>query len=91
MSTKFEIVRTEHDEYIKTKFDKYKSEISSSVDMKILTLSYKKYTSSYDQPSSDLIKFPLLNSPDFHPHASKFIKHISFMNLEGNTLFKIQK
>ena len=43
-----------------------------------------------NQHSSDLIKFPLLKSPYFHPHLSQFIKHLSFMNLESDTLLQIK-
>ena len=56
ISTKFEIAITENEEYIKMKFDEYKAEIYSSINMKLLTLRTNKYPSSYYQPSSDLIK-----------------------------------
>ena len=59
--------------------------------MKASALNSYKYPSSYDQPSADLIKCPLLKSPDFHSHASQFTKHFSFMTLEGDTLLQIQK
>ena len=61
--TKFEIAETEIEETMKMKLDEFKSETSSSVDMKLLTLSSDKYTSSYEKPSSDLIKWSLFKSP----------------------------
>ena len=74
--TKFDTERIENEEYFKMKFYGFKSTESSPIDTGIPNLSSKKSTSSYDQPSSDLIKWPLLNSPDFHSHASKFTKHL---------------
>ena len=69
----------------------FKSKISSSIGMEISTLNSNKSTSSYDQNSADLIRWPLLEKPYFHSHESQFTKHLSFMNLEGDTLFQIQK
>ena len=47
--------------------------------MELVTINSNKYPSSYDQPSDDIIKWPLLKSPEKYSHASQFTKHISFM------------
>ena len=83
ISTKFDTERKENEDYFKMKLDKFKPRAYSSIDMKAFSLNSKKSTSSYDQPSADIIKWPLLKSPYFHSHASQFTKHISFMTLEG--------
>ena len=61
------------------------------IDTKLSALSSNKPPSSYNQTPYDLIKWSLLNSPAKNPHASKFTKHISSMNLEGETLIQIKK
>ena len=67
ISTKLEIAITKTEEYIKMKLDEQKDETSISIDMKLLTLNSKKSTSSHDQPSADLINWPLLKSPEKIP------------------------
>ena len=69
----------------------FRSKVSSSIEMKLLTLNSNKYPSSYGQPSADIIKWPLLKSPEKHSHASQFTKHILSMTLEGNTPIQIKK
>ena len=59
--------------------------------MKASTFNSKKYPSSYDQTPADIIKWPLLKSTYFHSHSSKFIKHLSYIILEFNTLLQLQK
>ena len=76
---------------MKMKIDEYRSETSISVDMKLLTLNSNKHPSYYDQPSADLIKWPLIKSPEKYSHASQFTKHLLFVTLEGDTLLQIQK
>ena len=76
---------------IQEEIRKIKSEETISINTKASSLKPNKYPSSYDQPSADLIKSPLLKSPWFHYHASQFTKHISSMTLEGNTLLQLQK
>ena len=78
---KFDTARKETEELLKKNFEKFKSKASSSMDMKPYALNSNKYPSSYDQPSSDLIKLPLLKSPTFHSRASQPTKHLSFINL----------
>ena len=73
------------------KFYEYKYEKSISNDMKLLTFNSNKYTSYYDQPSADIIKWIPLKSPEKHSHASQFTKHLSFMTLKGDTLLQIQE
>ena len=73
------------------KFYEYKYETSISNDMKLLTFNSNKYTSYYDQPSADIIKWIPLKSPEKHSHASQFTKHLSFMTLEGSSLLQIQR
>ena len=48
-----------------------------------------KPSSSYEQPSADLIKWPLLKSHEKPSHVSQFTKHISSFTLEGGALLKI--
>ena len=72
------------------KRDELKYETLISIDIKLLTLSSNKYPSYYDQHSADLIKWPILKSPDKYCHASQFTKHLSFITLEGDTLLQIK-
>ena len=58
--------------------------------MKLLPLNSNISISSYDQNLADIIKWTLLRSPEKHPHTSKFIKYLSFMTLDGETLLKIK-
>ena len=51
---------------MKIKMDEYKSETSSYIDMKLLTLNSNKSPTYYDQPSSDLIKLSLTRSPEIY-------------------------
>ena len=60
ISTKFELARTEHDEYLKTKFEHFQAEVSNSINIKASALNSKIYPSSYDQLSADIIKWTLL-------------------------------
>ena len=83
--------KTELEATTNTRIDELKSESVSSLGMKISTLNSNKPYSSYDQPSVDLIKWPLLKSLEKSSHASQFTKHISSMTLEGDTLLQIQK
>ena len=73
------------------KLDENKYGTSNSIDMKLLTLYSNKSPSYYDQPSANIVKLQLLNSPEKYSHASQSTKHISFMTLEGDTLLQIQK
>ena len=73
------------------KIDELKSKLSSSFNKTVPPLSSNNSPYSYNQPSDDIIKWPLLKSPYFHSHASQFTKNLSFMNLEGDTLIQIQK
>ena len=68
ISTKFGASRTENEDYFKMQFDKFKTKASSSIYTKMFNLNSNKYTSSYDQPSADIIKWPLLKSAYFHSH-----------------------
>ena len=78
--------------------DKLQTEIKSdttkplsSFYMKILALNSKKPSSSCDQPSDDIIKWPLFNSPGKYSNVSQFTKHLYSMTLKGNTLFQVLK
>ena len=73
------------------RLNEFKSETVSSIYMKLSALSSNKPSSSYDQPSSDIIKWTLLKSPEKYSHASQFTKHLYLMTLEGETLLQIQK
>ena len=59
--------------------------------MKLSALTSNKHSSYYDQPSSVLIEFPLLNSPEIYSHAPQCTRNLSYMTLEGDTLLQIQK
>ena len=49
----------------------------NSLDMKIPTITPNKTSSSYEQPSTDIIKWALLKSPEKSSYASQFTKHMS--------------
>ena len=42
-------------------------------------------------PPYGIMKWPLIKSPDKYSHASRFIKHFPFLNLEWDTLIQLQK
>ena len=95
-STKTKTGKTGPEAKIDIRLDKLKNEIKAdttttfiSFDMKLSDLTSSKPYSSSDQPSTYLIKWPLLKSPGKYLHASKFNKHLSSMNLECNTLLQI--
>ena len=69
----------------------FKCETFSSIEMKLSTLNSNKSPSFYDQPSADIIKGPLLESPEKYFYISELTKHLSSKNLLGNTLLQIQK
>ena len=68
-----------------------KSEASSSINKTFSPLNSKNPLSYYNQPSDDIIKWPLPKSPYFNSHASQFTKHLPPMNLESDTLIQLQK
>ena len=79
---------------IEMKIDEIKSYHVKNIyylDMKISDITSKKPSSSYEQTSAHITKFPLLKSPEKSSHASKLTKRISSMNLAGNTLLQLQK
>ena len=76
---------------IDTNIDEFKAEASISINKTFYPLNSNKYPSSYNQPSADINKLPLLKSPNFHSHASQFTKNRSPMTLEGDTLLQLQK
>ena len=67
------------------RLNEFKSETVSS------TLNSNKSPSCYNQPSSDIIKWPLFKSSEKYSHASQFTKHLYPMTHEGGTLIWIQK
>ena len=81
----------ENEELLKNNIDKFKSKSSRFINNTVSPLSSNNYPYSYNQPSADIIKLPLLKSPGFHYHALQFTKHLSSMTLEVNTLLQIQK
>ena len=91
----FETEMKEREEILKTKIDTnigdLKAAASSSINQTFSTLNSHNYHSSSKQPSSDINKWPLLKSPDFHSHASQFTKHLPPMNLEDGTLLQLKK
>ena len=69
VSTNIEIEKTDIEATINMRIDEFKSETVISFDMKISALTSNKHSYSYDQPSSDLIKWTLLKSPEnVHMH-----------------------
>ena len=80
----FDTAGKENEELLKENFDRFKTEASRSINIKNYSSNSYKSSSSYYQPSGDLIKRPIIKSPGFHYHASQFIRHISFMTLEVN-------
>ena len=60
-------------------------------DIELSAITSKIPSSSYEQPSDDFTKWTLLKSPYKYLHASQFTKHMSFINLEGDTLLQCQK
>ena len=90
-STKIEIAKIELEAKIYMRLDEFKYYTVRYFVMKLSAITLKRKYSSYDQTSADLINCPLPNSPEKYSHASQFNKHISFMNLEGDTLLQIQK
>ena len=76
---------------IDTKIEEFKAEASRSINSKFSHIILNNSPSSYNQPSSDINKWPLLKSPDFYSHASQFTKHILPMILEGDTILQLQK
>ena len=89
--SKFDTAMKEDEELLKNKIDKFEAEASSSINKTVSALNSKNPPYYYNQSSDDIIKWPLLKSPDFHSHASQFTKHLSLMTLEGETLLQIQK
>ena len=58
--------------------------------MKASDINSKKSPFSYDQASYYLIKWPLLKLTYFNFRTSQFIKHLSSITLEVNTLLQLQ-
>ena len=80
-----------------TKIDEFKTESKpdktttlKSLDMKPSDLTSKKTSSSCEQPSSDLIQWPLIKPPKKYSHTSQFNKHLYPVTLKGDTLFQIK-
>ena len=80
----------ENEELLKNNIDELKAKSSRSINNTVYTLNTNNFPSSYNQPSDDITKCPLLKSPDFYSRASQFTKNISSMTLEGDTLLQIQ-
>ena len=82
---KFETEMKEDEEILNTKIDTniddLKAESPSSINQTFSPLNPQNSHSSYNRPSADINKWPLLKSPGFHSLASQFTKHLSPMNL----------
>ena len=72
---KIERTKTELEAKMNMRPTEFKSGTVSSIDIKLSVLNKNKSPSSYDQPSADLIKCPLLKSLEKYFHASNFTKH----------------
>ena len=55
--------------------------IINSLDMKISSITSNKPSLSYEQPYSNITKWPLLKSSDKYSHELQFTKPLSSMNL----------
>ena len=74
--SKFETLMKEHekellDTNIDMKIEKFKSEVSNSINNTFSTLNSNNSPSFYNQSSDDIIKWTLLKSPCFHSHVSQ--------------------
>ena len=94
-SNKIDTEIKENEEKLSTEFDKNIDDIKDATYRSTNnTLHHpNSHNSRYssNQTSADITKCPLLKSPDFHSHASKFIKHLSHMTLDSNTIIQLQK
>ena len=85
----------EHEQILNTKIDKNIDDLKafaySSINLTFFPQSSHNSSSLSNQTSADITKWPLLKSPDFHSHVYQFTKHISPMNLDGNTLLQLKK
>ena len=93
--TKFETAMKEHGEILNTNIDTdidaLKAESISSIKNKLSPLKQNNSPSSSNQPSAYINNCPLLKSLDFHSYALHFTKHLSIINIEGDTLLQLQK
>ena len=65
--TNIKIAKVELEARMNMRLDEFKYETVISIDMKLSDLSSHKPSYSYDRPSADCIKWPLLKSPRKHP------------------------
>ena len=91
VSTKIGIAKTELEATINMRLNEFKSETVSAIDMKLSILNSNKFTSSYNQPSADLIKWTLLKLPGKYSHVSQFTTNLYSIILKVDNLFKIQE
>ena len=63
-STKIFIAKTELEATMNTRLDEFKLETVIYIDMKLSAISSNRLSSYYDQHLADLIKWPLLKSPE---------------------------
>ena len=61
----------------------------NSFDIEISEFTPNKPSSFHEQPSTGITNCSLLKSPEKHSHLSQFTKHLSSMNLEGDTLLEM--
>ena len=86
--------KSELEETIEMKPDEIKADYMKTFDyfdMKISAMIPNKPSSPYEQPSPDLNKWPIIKSSNKYSHASQFTKHLSSMNLSGDTLLQLPK
>ena len=92
--TNIEVSQSKIEAVIDIKFNKIladKTKTFKSFNMKISDLTSNKPSSSYEQHSSDIIKWPHFESHEKSSYASQFIKRLSSMTIEGDTFLQIQK
>ena len=88
-----EAEKSEFEATLELELDHIKADYIKTIyhlDTKISAIASNKTSSSFEQPSHDIIKFPLLKNPDKSSHASQFTKHLSSLNLGGETILQLQ-
>ena len=91
---KIEAAKLELKTTIENKIDDIKPDHTKNINflnMKISKILYYKNYSYSKHPSANVLKFPLLNSPEKYSHVPQFTKHFPFLNLEGDTQLQILK
>ena len=79
---------------IEVKLGEIKSEHIKNIDpieIKVSAITSNKSSSYSEEPTTDIVKLPLLKLTDKYSHASQFNKYLSSLNFEVDTLLQIPK